>query len=176
MIQSLGEKTPQIHPTAWIHSTAVVIGDVRIGPRANIWPNVTIRADEGPIIIGADSNIQDGTTIHMTGGLSTVSVGERVTVGHNCILHGCVIEDDILIGMGSIILDNAKVETGAFVGAATLITGNKTVPSETYAMGNPMKVIRPTGEREKAWIAYAWKHYVDNAERYKSSDNSMDQT
>ena len=137
----------------------------------NIWPNVTIRADEGSVIIGADTNIQDGSTIHMTGGLSTVSVGERVTVGHNCILHGCTIENDILIGMGSLIMDNARVRNGAFVGAATLITGGKEVPENTYAMGNPMRIVRPTGEREKTWIAYAWHHYVENAKRYQAESS-----
>ena len=77
------------------------------------------------MVIGQDSNIQDGTTIHMTGGISTVAVGHRVTVGHNCILHGCNIEDDVLIGMGSIVMDNAVVHSGAFVAAATLITGGQ---------------------------------------------------
>jgi carbonic anhydrase/acetyltransferase-like protein (isoleucine patch superfamily) len=91
-----------------------------------------------------------------------------VTVGHNCILHGCTIKDDILIGMGSLIMDNAVVESGAFVGAATLVTGQKVVPGNTYVMGNPMRVVRSTGEREKTWIAYAWSHYVENAARYKA--------
>ena len=93
LIQSLGEKKPKIDPTAWIHSSAVIIGDVEIAARVNIWPHVTIRADEGSVRIGEDTNIQDGTTIHMTGGLSTVTIGQRVTVGHNCILHGCTIEN-----------------------------------------------------------------------------------
>lgn len=168
LIQSLGDKTPKIDPTAWIHPSAVIIGDVHIAARVNIWPHVTIRADEGSVRIGEDTNIQDGTTIHMTGGLSTVTIGQRVTVGHNCILHGCTIQDDILIGMGSLIMDNAIVENGAFVGAATLVTGQKTVPGHTYVMGNPMRVVRPTGEREKTWIAYAWSHYVENAARYKA--------
>ena len=168
MIQSLNGKTPVIHPSAWVHPSAVIIGDVHLGARVNIWPHVTIRADEGSVNIGEDTNIQDGTTIHMTGGFSNVSIGKRVTVGHNCILHGCTIEDDILIGMGSLIMDNAVVHSGAFVGAATLVTGNKIVPENTYVMGNPMRVVRPTGERERTWIAYAWSHYVENAQRYQN--------
>ena len=138
--------------------------------------NVTIRADEGPYhhwcgfkYTRWNHHSHDGR-----GCLRSPSASELRWV--TTVFCTDVIEDDVLIGMGSIILDNAKVETGAFVGAATLITGNKTVPSETYAMGNPMKVIRANREREKIPIAYAWKHYVDNAERYKSLDNSIGQT
>ena len=170
MIQSIGGKSPVIHPDAWVHPSAVIIGDVTIGARTSIWPHVTIRADEGPVLIGDDSNIQDGTTIHMTGGLSTVDVGHRVTVGHNCILHGCSIKDDVLIGMGSIVMDNAVVHSGAFVGAATLITGGKTVPAEMFVLGNPMQLVRSTTEREKSWINYAWRHYGENAVRYQKSE------
>ena len=170
MIQQVGNKRPQIDPTAWVHPSAVIIGDVTIGARSSIWPHVTIRADEGRVSIGADTNIQDGTTIHMTGGISNVTVGDRVTVGHNCILHGCIIEDDILIGMGSIILDNARLENGAFMGAATLVTGNKIVTKNQYVLGNPMRVVKQAGEREKTWIAYAWKHYAENAARYQKEE------
>lgn len=170
MIQAIGNKSPTIHPDAWVHPSAVIIGDVTIGARTSIWPHVTIRADEGPVVIGQDSNIQDGTTIHMTGGISTVAVGDRVTVGHNCILHGCNIEDDVLIGMGSIVMDNAVVHSGAFVAAATLITGGKTVPSGMFALGNPMQLVRATTEREKDWINYAWRHYGENALRYQKSE------
>ena len=170
MIQSIGGKSPRIHSDAWVHPSAVIIGDVTIGARTSIWPQVTIRADEGPVIIGDDSNIQDGTTIHMTGGVSTVAVGHRVTVGHNCILHGCNIKDDILIGMGSIVMDNAIVNSGAFVAAATLITGGKAVPPKMFVLGNPMKLVRPINEREKNWISYSWRHYGENALRYQKSE------
>ena len=170
LIQKLGKLKPQIDPTAWVHPSAVIIGNVTIGPRSSIWPHVTIRGDEGSVRIGSDTNIQDGTTIHMTGGMSNVSVGDRVTVGHNCILHGCIIESDILVGMGSIILDNARVEKGAFMGAATLVTGNKIVPENAYVLGNPMRIVKQAGEREKTWIAYAWKHYAENAIKYKKEE------
>ena len=170
MIQRLGDKTPHIDPSAWVHPSAVIIGDVTIGPRSSVWPHVTIRADEGSVKIGADTNIQDGTTIHMTGGMSTVTIGDRVTVGHNCILHGCIIESDVLVGMGSIVLDNARVETGAFMGAATLVTGHKVVPENSYVLGNPMRIVKQAGDREKTWIAYAWKHYAENARRSQKEE------
>ncbi len=157
---------PTIHPTAWVHESAVIIGDVTLGPDVSVWPNVTLRGDEGRIVIGAGSNIQDGSTLHMTGGESDTMVGARVTVGHNCILHGCIIEDDCLVGMGSLIMDNARVGAGSYVGGATLVTPNKQVPPGSFIRGNPYQVVRPVGDRERGWIDYAWRHYVDTARAY----------
>ena len=139
MIQGYDGHEPEVDADAWVHSSAVVIGKVKIGPDCSIWPNTTIRADEGRVIIGAGSNIQDGTTIHMTGGWSETTVGERVTVGHNCILHGCTIEDDVLIGMGTIVMDNVEIGTGSYIGAGTLGTAGKKIPPNSFAYGNPMK-------------------------------------
>lgn len=166
MIQPFDGHHPDIADSAWVHPAAVVIGRVTLGADVSIWPNTTLRGDEGRIAIGAGSNIQDGTTVHMTGGRSETMVGERVTVGHNCILHGCVIEDDVLIGMGSIVLDNARVGRGSYIGAGTLVTGDKVIPPGSLVFGNPMRIVRPCGEREAEWIAYAWKHYVDNARKH----------
>jgi len=170
MIQRYKGHSPDIHTSAWVHDSAVVIGQVSLDANVSIWPNVTIRADEGRIRVGADSNIQDGSTIHMTGGLSETQVGARVTVGHNCILHGCVIEDDVLIGMGSIIMDNVRVGRGSFIGAGTLITPGKVIPPGSFVRGNPMQLVRDCGDREKTWIAYASQHYVDNMNVYKEQD------
>ena len=172
MIQGYDGHEPSVHETAWVHSTAVVIGQVEIGSDCSIWPNTTIRADEGRVVIGAGSNIQDGTTVHMTGGWSTTTVGERVTVGHNCILHGCTIEDDVLIGMGTIILDNVRIGAGSYIGAGTLITAGKEIPPNSFAYGNPMKILRETNEREKGWIDYAWRHYVENSKKYEAAETS----
>jgi carbonic anhydrase/acetyltransferase-like protein (isoleucine patch superfamily) len=160
--------SPVISPSAWVHESAVVIGQVEIGDECSIWPNANLRADEGSIQIGAKSNIQDGTTVHMTGGLSVTRVGERVTVGHNCILHGCVIEDDVLIGMGTIVMDNAVVGTGSYIGAGTLITAGKVIPPNSLVFGNPMQIKRATSEKEVLWIQYAWEHYVKNSRKYLS--------
>lgn len=161
---------PTIHESAWIHESAVVIGDVTIGPDVSIWPNVTLRGDEGKIVIGAGSNIQDGSTVHMTGGESDTLVGARVTVGHNCILHGCVIGDDVLVGMGSLIMDNARIGDGCYVGGGTLVTPNKVVEPGQFILGNPHRILRAVGERERGWIDYAWKHYVETARAYAARD------
>ena len=169
MIQSFNQHTPSIAASAWIHESAVVIGQAKLHDDVSIWPNVTIRADEAIIEIGAGSNIQDGTTIHMTGGLSQTIVGTRVTVGHNCLLHGCLIEDDVLIGMGSIIMDNVRIGRGSFIGAGTLVTPGKVIPPNSFVRGNPMKIVRECGEREATWIDHSWRHYVDNMRIYKSA-------
>ena len=158
--------SPVISSSAWIHESAVVIGRVAIGDACSIWPNANLRADEGSIEIGAHSNIQDGSTVHMTGGLSVTKVGERVTVGHNCILHGCTIEDDVLIGMGTIVMDNAVVGSGSYIGAGTLITAGKVIPPNSLVFGNPMQIKREVNEKEAMWIQYAWKHYVETSGKY----------
>ena len=172
MIPGFDGHEPQVDADAWVHASAVVIGKVELGPDCSIWPNTTIRADEGRVIIGAGSNIQDGTTIHMTGGWSETTVGERVTVGHNCILHGCTIADDVLIGMGTIIMDNVEIGTGSYIGAGTLVTAGKKIPPNSFAYGNPMKIVRETDEREKGWIDYAWRHYVENSKKYQSGETA----
>ena len=171
MIQSFKGQTPVIHESAWVHDSAVVIGQVKVDADASVWPNVTIRADEGRIEIGAGTNIQDGSTIHMTGGVSETFVGKHVTVGHNCLLHGCIIEDDVLIGMGSIIMDNVRIGRGSFIGAGTLITPGKEIPPGSFVRGNPMEIVRACGPRESTWIEYAWQHYVENMRQYKLEED-----
>ncbi len=158
---------PVIDPSAWVHKSAVIIGQVTLGARCSVWPHATLRGDEGFIRVGDDTNIQDGTTVHMTGGESDTIVGSRVTVGHNCILHGCTVEDDVLIGMGSLVMDGVVVGTGSYVGAGTLITGGKIIPPGSMVFGNPMRIMRAVDAREREWIAYAWKHYVDGAQKYR---------
>jgi carbonic anhydrase/acetyltransferase-like protein (isoleucine patch superfamily) len=166
MIEGFDGVMPVVHASAWVHPAAVVIGRVSLGANVSVWPNATLRGDEGRIMVGANSNIQDGTTVHMTGGRSETIVGERVTVGHNCILHGCVIEDDVLIGMGSIVLDNARIGAGSYLGAATLVTGDKVIPPGSLVFGNPMRIVRACGAREAEWIAYAWQHYIETARKH----------
>lgn len=169
MIQSFKEFAPRLGEDAFVHPAAVVIGQVTLGDRANIWPNATLRADEGPIVIGADTNIQDGSTVHMTGGWTSTHVGARVTVGHNVILHGCTVEDDCLIGMGAIILDGVVIGAGSFVGAGSLVPPNKVIAPNSFVIGNPAKVIRACGLREAKWIAHAWSHYVEQAAAHRAS-------
>lgn len=157
---------PEIHHTAFVHPRAVIIGRVRIGPHASIWPHATLRGDEGEIVIGEGTNVQDGCTVHMTGGQSNTYVGSRVTVGHNVILHGCIVADRCLIGMGSTLLDNCEIGEGSYVGAGTLVTGDKIIPPNSMVFGNPFRIVRETRPKETEWIDYAWRNYRDNAAKY----------
>lgn len=169
-LESFLEHRPQVDPSAFVHAAATVIGDVEIGARASIWPTVVLRGDDGPIRIGAETSIQDGSVVHMTSGLSEVSVGARVTVGHKVILHGCVVEDECLIGMGAIVLDNARIGRGSLVGAGALVLGNTQVPPGSLVLGSPAKVVRPVGEKERAMIEEGWREYVQRAGQYLARD------
>jgi len=160
---------PQIHAEAFVHASAVIIGQVRIGAESSVWPNVTLRGDDGPIVVGAQTSIQDGTVVHMTEGRSTTTVGDRVTVGHAAILHGCTIEDDCIIGMGSIILDNAVVERGSIVGAGALVPPGKRVPAGTVVVGNPFTVLRPCTAADTSFIEYSWREYVKRTRQYREA-------
>lgn len=169
MIQSLNGICPIIHPTAFIHKSAVIIGNVIIEEGASIWPQAVLRADDGEIRIGAYSNIQDGTIVHLTNGLSNTCVGRYVTVGHRVILHGCKVGDNSLIGMGSIILDNAIISENSIVGAGALITMKKEFPSNVMIIGSPAKVTRSIDEKELSIINTSWQHYYENAKAYVST-------
>jgi carbonic anhydrase/acetyltransferase-like protein (isoleucine patch superfamily) len=159
-------KFPRIAPTAFVHRAAVLIGDIEIGEQSSVWPHVTLRGDDGPIRIGSQTSIQDNTVIHCTEGLSFTTVGSRVTVGHSVILHGCTIHDDVLIGMGAIVLDNAVIERGSLVAAGTLVPPGKRVEAGTLVAGNPMRVIRACAEKEREMIEHGWKAYVKRAGEY----------
>lgn len=167
MIERLGELEPRIDPTAWVHASAVLIGEVELGPRVTIWPTVVLRGDMGPIRVGADSNLQDGVICHDTNGRSETNVGARVTVGHRAILHGCVIGSDCLVGMGSIVMDDARIGAGSFIAAGAVVPPGMDVPPGSFVVGLPARVVRPCGEREQKAIAYSWRHYVETAARYR---------
>lgn len=166
MIQTFDGRVPVIGEGAWVHESAVIIGEVVLGPSVSIWPAAVLRGDMGPIIIGADSNIQDGTVCHDTTDQSQTIVGARVTVGHRAILHGCRVGDDCLIGMGSIVMDNVIVGAGSFVAAGSLVPPGREIPPGSFVMGAPAKVVRPVGPREIEHIAYSWKHYREVARRW----------
>jgi carbonic anhydrase/acetyltransferase-like protein (isoleucine patch superfamily) len=162
MIEPYQGVWPRIDPSAYIHPTAVIIGRVTIGPGSSIWPHAVLRGDDGDIIIGARSSIQDGTVIHTTESLSRTVVGDHVTVGHRVVLHGCAVRDYCIVGMGSVLLDNAELEDHCILGAGSILTQNKRIPAGSMAFGNPAKVVRPLNEKELAWIEYSWKRYVEN--------------
>jgi carbonic anhydrase/acetyltransferase-like protein (isoleucine patch superfamily) len=159
MLQRFAGLVPRIHPGAWVHESAVVIGDVELEEGVSVWPTAVLRGDMGPIRIGRDSNLQDGAICHDTTDRSETTIGARVTVGHRAILHGCKVGDDCLVGMGSIVMDNAVVGEGSFVGAGTLIPPGKIIPPRSLVLGSPGRVIRPVTEDETRQIAFAWNNY-----------------
>lgn len=157
---------PVIDSTAYIAPGAVVIGKVEIGPRASIWYNCVVRGDYDYIKIGADSNIQDGSVLHEHAG-SPLCVGERVTVGHRAILHGCIIEDDAYIGMGAMILNGARIGAGAVVGAGSLVLQGQEILPGSIAMGSPARVVRCVREGEEERFQGAVGRYLNLAENHK---------
>ncbi len=160
MIEPYRDLHPQIDPSAWVHDSAVVLGDVRLGARVSVWPTVVLRGDQGEIVIGDETNLQDGTIAHATGDFSTVYVGPRVTVGHRVLFHGCRVEGDALIGMGAILLDHCVVEPWAFVGAGALVPPGKRVPSRTLFLGNPGRVVRALTDKDIAMIEHGREEYL----------------
>ena len=166
MQHGLGKHQPQVDPTAFVHPRAVLIGQVTIGARSSVWPCATLRGDDGAIIIGEASSIQDGAVVHMTEGLSRTVVGHRVTVGHNAILHGCTVGDECIIGMGAILLDNAIIEPCSIVAAGSLIPAGKRVPAGTVVMGNPFRVVRTCTAKDREFIDCSWRTYVAQGAKY----------
>lgn len=162
---------PKIHPDAWIACNATIIGDVEIEAGASIWFGCVLRGDVGPIRVGRGSNIQDLTCAHSTGGVSEVIIGQDVTVGHACILHGCVVRDRALVGMGSILLDNAEIGEEAVVGAGTLVTSRMVVPPRTLILGRPGKVLREVNEAERVLGIDGARGYQGHVDVYRSSSS-----
>lgn len=156
-------KTPRIHPTAWIAPTAVVIGDVEIGPETGIWYGCVVRGDVNEIRIGARTNIQDGTVIHVAAEGQGTTIGDEITVGHMALLHACTVESNAFIGMKSCVMDGAHVERHAMVAAGALLTPGKRVPSGELWGGSPARKIRDLTEAQLADWRKSWEGYVAHA-------------
>jgi carbonic anhydrase/acetyltransferase-like protein (isoleucine patch superfamily) len=172
VIRAYQGKTPKIATTAFIADNVVIIGDVEIGEHASIWYNCVLRADVGMIRVGARSNVQDGSCLHMTTNLSHALIGEEVTVGHNAIVHGARVEDGALIGMGSILLDNAVIGREALIAAGTVIPPRMVVPAFSMVRGQPGKVVRELGDAERLEGRRGAAHYVElAAEHRKIAEN-----
>jgi carbonic anhydrase/acetyltransferase-like protein (isoleucine patch superfamily) len=160
---------PDIHADAFIAPGAYVIGKVEIGAKSSIWYNCTVRGDEEPIHIGAGTNIQDGTTIHTSGGIADTWIGDHVLVGHMSLLHGCRIENRAFIGMGSVVLDNAVVETYAMLAAGSVLTPGKRVPTGQLWSGVPAKYMRDLRPGETDVHAEQVARYVKRAGQHAAS-------
>ncbi|HKS80683.1 MAG TPA: gamma carbonic anhydrase family protein [Candidatus Acidoferrales bacterium] len=167
MIRSYKGRKPQIAATAYVDEAAVVIGDVNIGEHASVWPCVVIRGDVHYIRIGARTNVQDGSVLHVMRDEWPLILGDNVTIGHGVVLHGCTIESRCLIGMGSIILNGAKIGTGSIVAAGTLVPEGTQVPPGSLFMGQPGKFRRALTAEDQASIDNYAARYVEYKESYK---------
>jgi carbonic anhydrase/acetyltransferase-like protein (isoleucine patch superfamily) len=166
-LYAIDDVEPTIGAGAWAAPSADLIGDVRLAPRASIWFGAVIRADNTPILVGEESNIQDGAIGHSDPG-APLTIGARVTIGHQAIVHGCTISHDCLIGMGARILNGAVLGPECLVGAGALITEGKAFEGGSLIVGVPARVVRPLTDEEKAAIRVSAAHYAEKAARYAS--------
>jgi carbonic anhydrase/acetyltransferase-like protein (isoleucine patch superfamily) len=175
MIRSFENARPQIATSAYVDETALIIGDVVVGENSSVWPMSVIRGDIHHIRIGKNTNIQDGSVLHVTHdseykpGGSPLLIGDDVTIGHQVTLHACTIEDASLVGMGSIVLDDAVIESGALLGAGSLVNPGKHIEGGYLWLGRPARRVRELTEKERAYLNYSAEHYVRLQRRYQVS-------
>ncbi|MBI5610479.1 MAG: gamma carbonic anhydrase family protein [Deltaproteobacteria bacterium] len=170
MIQKHRKLVPHIHPTAWVHPAAVVIGEVELGPYVTVWPGAILRGDCGAIRVGAYTNIQDGALVHTTFDVSQTILGERITVGHGAVLHGCIVGDDCLVGMHSTLLDNCRIGHHSIVGAGAVVGVGKQFEPMSLIMGNPAQRIRACNDKNLAQIDYGWNAYKGYREPFVNGE------
>lgn len=160
LISGVGGREPSVDPGAFTAPTSVVVGDVTLAAGSSVWYHTVLRADCGPIVIGADSNIQDNCTVHVDPGFP-VTVGERVSVGHNAVLHGCTVEDDVLVGMGATVLNGAHIGAGSLIAAQALVPQGMRVPPGSLVAGVPAKVKRELSAEEREGIKVNAAMYLE---------------
>ena len=160
------EARPSIHPTAFVAPGADLVGDVSLAEESSVWFQTVLRADINRIVIGPRSNVQDGSVVHLADDYG-VFVGELVTVGHKAILHACTVADEVLIGMGAIILDGSEIGARSIIGAGALVTGGKKIPPGSLVLGSPAKVVRTLSLDEQAGIKVWAEKYVALSRVYK---------
>ncbi len=163
---------PYFHPTSFIHQAAIVIGDVTLGARVSVWPTAVLRGDGDVIVIGADSNVQDGAILHVDLGIP-VSIGARVTIGHRAIVHGAMIEDDCLIGMGAIILNRAVIGSGSVIGAGAVVPEGMIVPPGSMVLGVPAKVVKPVDAAMRERVRKNAEAYVELQGRHRAGEFTL---
>jgi carbonic anhydrase/acetyltransferase-like protein (isoleucine patch superfamily) len=167
MLYKLADRSPRIHESCFVADSAHVIGSAVLEEQASVWFNVVIRADNDLIVVGPDSNVQDGSVLHTDAGIQ-VRIGRGVTIGHKVMLHGCEVGDYSLIGIGSTILNRAKIGKHCLIGAGALITEGKEIPDRSVVFGAPGKVVRQVTDQEVMILEGSAAHYVENARRYRS--------
>lgn len=173
MITAYKGISPQIAENAFVAPGAHVIGDVHIGEHSSVWFNCVVRGDCYYIRIGENTNIQDCTVIHVTNGRFATMIGDRVTVGHSVVLHGCTVKDRCLIGIGSIVLDDVTVGEESFIAAGSLITPGTVIPPRSMVMGAPARIRRQVTDEEVARIDQHWQHYVEYKNQYLAETTAL---
>lgn len=166
MVRSFNEISPKVHETAFVTDDAIVIGDVEIGEDASVWFGSIIRGDVNYIRIGARTNIQDMTVIHVSSNTHATVIEDEVTVGHRVVLHGCHVEHGCLIGIGAILMDGVRVGAQSLVAAGTLLTPGTQIPPRSMVMGSPGRVRRELTEDEIAYLDRSWQNYVELKKHY----------
>ncbi len=164
-----GGNHPRVDPTAFVAPGAQLIGDVEIGPGASIWYNCVLRGDVNRIRIGARTNIQDGSILHLNAGAEPLIIGDDVTIGHACIVHACTLRNRAFVGMGATVLDRAVIEEGGMIGAGGLLPPGKRIGPNELWMGNPAKLVRVMDAEERARFDRTAPHYVELAKRHRAS-------
>lgn len=166
MTDSFRDRSPRLGHDVFVAGTAAVVGDVTLGDEVSVWYGASLRGDVHWIEVGAGSNVQDNATVHVSRGTHPCRIGTGVTVGHNAVVHGCIIEDDVLIGMGAVVLDGAVVGEGSLVGAGALVTGRTVIPSRSLVVGSPARVVRQLTEEEVERNRANAAHYVRMSKMY----------
>lgn len=161
------EAVIHIDPSAFIAPGAVVLGDVTLGPNSSVWYGCVLRGDMAAIVVGENSNVQDGTIVHVDEG-KPARIGARVGIGHRAVIHGCTIDDECLVGMGSVLLNDVHVESGSVIAAGALVTEGTRVPAGSLVMGVPARVVRAVDQPMRDRIRRTWEHYVGQAARHRS--------
>ena len=166
-LYALGEHEPQVHPDSWIAPDANLIGQVIVEAGASVWFGATIRADHEIIRIGAGTNVQENTVMHIDAGFP-LTIGQGCTIGHKVMLHGCTIGDNSLVGMGATVLNGARIGKNCLIGACALITEGKEIPDGSLVMGAPGKVVRTLDDAATAGLKASAQHYQDNMRRFRA--------
>lgn len=178
-IRPYKDKVPTFGPNTYIDQSAVLVGDISLGTDVSIWPLVAVRGDVNYITIGDRTNVQDGSVLHVTRKSQNnpsgnpLIIGNDVTIGHLCMLHGCILGDRILVGMGAIIMDGAVVQDDVFIGAGTLVPPNKTLESGFLYVGNPMKKARPLKDSERAFLKQSAINYTELKDDFLAEVNKI---
>lgn len=166
LIRSFDGKTPAVGEGTFLAETATLVGDVEVGSRSSVWYGVVLRGDVYHIRIGDEVSIQDNSVVHVTSGRHATIVGDRVTVGHSAVLHGCTISDQCIIGMGAVVMDKAVIGKNCIVGAGALVTPGTVIPDGHLVIGSPARAKRELTDDELRWVATSATHYVELAQRY----------